>query len=58
MKQPKPSKHICGQCQEAFSSEQGYLKHVCAASGATPIALNKSIPPKHKAVIVFEQKIL
>jgi hypothetical protein len=29
-------KHICGQCEESFSTEAAYLKHNCAAIGGTP----------------------
>jgi hypothetical protein len=58
MRQPKLTKHICGQCGENFSSELAYLKHVCPAFGATPRTLNKSISPKPKVASLFEKKIL
>lgn len=32
----EPTSHVCGQCNIAFDSEQGYLDHTCAATGFTP----------------------
>lgn len=29
-------KHICGQCNQEFNSEQAYLDHTCPSSGTTP----------------------
>jgi hypothetical protein len=28
--------HICGQCEEQFNSEEGYLSHECEATGQIP----------------------
>ncbi|MDO8487700.1 MAG: hypothetical protein Q7S31_00100 [bacterium] len=30
-------KHICGQCNKAFSSEKAYLHHQCPTTGSTPV---------------------
>lgn len=57
-RQFKLTKHICGQCQETFSSEPAYLKHMCPAIGSTPRNLNKSESPKPKTASLFEKKIL
>ena len=51
-------KHICGQCQENFSTESAYLKHLCSAIGTTPLALNQSVSLKPKTASLFEKKIL
>lgn len=29
-------KHICGQCNKEFKSEEGYLKHLCEITGRKP----------------------
>lgn len=29
-------KHICGQCQKGFDTEEEYISHVCEKSGVTP----------------------
>ena len=58
MRQPKLTKHICGQCAQHFSSELAYLKHLCPAIGGTPRNLNKSVSPKPKTASLFEKKIL
>ena len=50
-------KHICGQCDETFSSELAYLRHLCPASGRTPRNLG-ALSPKTKAASVLEKKIL
>lgn len=50
-------KHICGQCEESFSSELAYLKHLCPASGRTPRNL-ETLSPKTKVASVLEKKIL
>ena len=31
-----PEKHVCGQCQEEFETEDQYLDHECPATGFTP----------------------
>ena len=58
MRQPKLTKHICGQCAQNFSSELAYIKHLCPALGATPRTVNKSVSPKPKVASLFEKKIL
>jgi hypothetical protein len=58
MRQPKKTKHICGQCAQIFPSELAYLKHNCPALGATPRMANESVSPKPKVASLFEKKIL
>ena len=50
-------KHICGQCDETFSSELAYLGHLCPASGRTPRNLGTP-SSKTKAASLLEKKIL
>ncbi|OGM57404.1 hypothetical protein A3E46_02180 [Candidatus Woesebacteria bacterium RIFCSPHIGHO2_12_FULL_46_16] len=53
----KKVKHICGQCDETFTSELAYLNHLCPASGRTPRNLG-TLSPKTKIASVLEKKIL
>lgn len=50
-------KHICGQCDETFSSELAYLGHLCPASGRTPRNL-EALSPKTEVTSLLEKKIL
>lgn len=50
-------KHICGQCDKVFASEQAYLGHLCPASGRTPRNL-ETLSPKTRVASVLEKKIL
>ena len=34
--EPEAPKHVCGQCQNGFATEEEYLAHTCEKTGYKP----------------------